>query len=289
MPRQNAREPVIPARDDATEFGQLRRGEWFVHCLRQLDVDVAGRDVADLGAGYGTISLALASAGARVVSVDVNEERLAQVASRAERVGVDVRTVRANLLDPLPIQAASDVALLVGVVEYAGLWDEAGRVEDLQVRVLRAAAGALRPGGTLVLGTKNRLWPGFAVRDVHTRRPLVAHLPRRLADRLSHALGDGAYRHHIHSPGGWRRLLRLAGFTDVRTLVPYFSYQFPAGVVAAPRLRDGRWLRERVAALDDAEADAVLGRAAPLKVALMAAGHAVGIPVSHSVIFVARR
>ena len=257
--------------------------------LKDVGVDVRGAAVADLGAGYGTISVALAEGGAEVTAVDVNEERLAQIRCRAERAGASVRTLQANLLEPPPLERAFDLALLVGVVEYAGLWDEKAPVEQLQQRVIETAAALLRPGGTLVLATKNRAWPGFAVRDVHTKQPLVDYLPRSLADHYSRARYGTPYRHHVHTPAGWRQIVQRGGFSDVRTFVPYFSYQFPLAVVDAPRLGDRVRLQRAAEGVGEEEASAVHGRFPAVKLAVMALGRALRLPLSHSVILVGRR
>jgi 2-polyprenyl-3-methyl-5-hydroxy-6-metoxy-1,4-benzoquinol methylase len=189
---------AIPARDDATEFPEFDRGTRFLGVLEEIGVGVAGRTVADLGTGFGSTALAAARAGAtRVLALDANEERLAVVVERAARGGLDVEVVRGNLLAP-PVMAASvDVAFMVGVIEYAGLWGENSPVADLQRQVLSGAWRMLRPGGVLILATKNRLWPKYAVSDPHTRQVGVNVLPRRWAVALWRRRAHQPYRHHI--------------------------------------------------------------------------------------------
>jgi SAM-dependent methyltransferase len=280
--------PCIPARDDATELADFHRAQRFLELLGTVGVSVAGRRIADLGTGYGSIAIECARAGAaEVLALDADDDRLAEVRRRADAAGVQLDTRHANLLSPPADLHQADLAFLIGVVEYAGLWDQGESVHALQRSVLATAHTVLGEGGTLVLGSKNRLWPRFAVADVHTRLPLVNVLPRRAADRLSRAMSGRPYRHHVHSPTGWRRLLVESGFRDVRTYIPYFSYQLPILISERPSLK----LLKSIAALtlsstEDAAARGARWRA---KAVLMGVAGHLRLPVSHSVVMVARK
>lgn len=279
---------VIPVRDDAREFPRYDRGREFIDLLAGLGANVQGRRVAELGAGYGSIARAAARAGAaQVYALDVQGERIEEAARRAGAEGFSVEPIRANLLDPPPDLPQVDLALLIGVVEYAGLWDETEPVESLQRRVFETAYQMLAPGGTLIVGTKNRLWPTFALRDVHTRRPLVNILPRPLADRLSRRFDGAPYRHHLHTPRGWVNLLREAGFSRVECSYPYFSYQFPLLAVDRPRFGDIPHLWRHDVPPDVARA--VYGRFPRLKAYAIAAAAAAGLPLTHSVLLKAQK
>ena len=273
--------PEIPARDTETEFSTLDRGSSLLSLLPTIGVDVASRDIVDLGTGFGFLAMAAAGAGARVTAVDINDERLGQLRRRASDRGLEVDVVRANLLDP-PALGPADVAFLIGVVEYAGLWDHERSPSELQTRVFRTAYDALKPGGSLVFGSKNRLWPALAVRDVHTHRPLVNALPRGLADKLSRRTTGEPYRHHIHSPAGWARLIKAAGFRELTIYQPHFSYQLPVLIRERPGFADVKTIASLP--LGEEERAAALGSRWRPKAVLMAAGNALRIPLSHSVI-----
>jgi SAM-dependent methyltransferase len=278
----------IPVRDDAAEFATFARGFRTLECLSEIGIDVPGRRVVDLGAGYGSLSIAAARRGASsVLAVDVHPRRLAEIQARATDHGVEVDVLRLNLLSGWPAEPTADLAFLFGVVEYAGLWSDSGSPSDLQLELLRTAYGALRPGGRLVLGTKNRAWPGFAIRDVHTGQPLVNVLPRRAADRWSQRRDGTAYRHHLHAPRGWATLLEAAGFEQATAYVPYFSYQFPIKLTRRPVPSDIAEVKRL--APTGAQRAAALGRVPTLKGALMATAAAVRLPISHSSVIVATR
>jgi len=280
--------PSIPALDDAGSFPSIDRGARFLSLVETIGVAVAGRTVVDLGTGYGSLAIAAAKAGAaQVIAADANGRRLAEVESRARQVDASVEVIEANLLDHKLDIPPADVAFLIGVVEYAGLWDADRPVEELQRRVFISAHRALAPGGVLVFGSKNRLWPRFTVGDVHTGQPLVNALPRGLAERLSRLLGRRSYRHHIHTPGHWASLLREAGFRSTHLYFPYFSYQFPVFIEEQPSLAAIRPLWTM--SLSPEEARVALGRFWLPKALLMAIGGQTGIPLTHSVLITARK
>jgi SAM-dependent methyltransferase len=104
-------------------------------------LDVAGRDVIDLGTGTGVTAIAMAQRGAEsVVGVDITPRMLAEASRRAAAAGVGVRWVEADLADvPLPGGSADLVVSTFGLIfatEPRKAVDEARRL--------------VRPGGQVV-------------------------------------------------------------------------------------------------------------------------------------------
>ncbi|MGI8632856.1 MAG: class I SAM-dependent methyltransferase [Solirubrobacterales bacterium] len=96
--------------------------------------------VFDLGAGSGRVSLDLAAHGHAPVAVDRDPRLLAAVRRRAEVRGLDVETQRA---DARAVVTGRPASLVVAPMQLAQLMGgTAGRL-----RMLRAVAGLLRPGG----------------------------------------------------------------------------------------------------------------------------------------------
>lgn len=280
--------------DDTHAVPGFNRGAHFVNKLQQeLGLSIAGKNIADLGAGYGSNALACAAAGAsHVVALDASADRVKEIALRAKQQGLSVEAIHANLLLPFAerLQEPVDVALLIGVVEYAGLWQLDQSVDELQGKVLRHAFESLKPGGILIMATKNRLWPSFMWRDIHTGQPLVNILPRSLADRLSLRLDGKPYREHVRSPQGWSKIVQNAGFRNVTTYVPIFSYQYPLMItkrltVAQLRSAGHRSLVEGEYQLPDV----AYGRLSMAKALLIGLSSMLHLPISHSLIVVAER
>jgi 2-polyprenyl-3-methyl-5-hydroxy-6-metoxy-1,4-benzoquinol methylase len=94
----------------------------------------------DLACGEGQNAIWLASLGWDVVGVDYSEVAIAKARARAERDGVDVDFVCADLVSYLPDTGAFDLVLVL----YLHIPAEQRRV------VLDRAAAALAPGGTFV-------------------------------------------------------------------------------------------------------------------------------------------
>ena len=278
----------IPARDDVAELETFHRGDRMMAALREIGVEVAGKRVIDLGAGYGSCAIAAASAGAAsVLAVDIHQDRLDVIAARANERGVEVEVRRSNLLHAETLGGEADVVFLVGVVEYAGLWDPGKPVSALQERVFATAYKSLREGGQLVFGSKNRLWPKYVVKDVNTGQPVVNVLPRQVADWLSLRMSGERYRHHIYSPAGWAKLMQQAGFGRVQWFSPFLSYQFPLNIVSRPTARHVREIRRSLS--NPEEGKVAWGRLGTARASLMVVSSTVGLPVAHSVVAIATK
>jgi SAM-dependent methyltransferase len=119
--------------------------------------DLNGVALLDAGSGTGLFSQAACRRGAVVTSVDVGEGLLAQVAKKCESTRV-VGDVQA-----LPFADCSfEVVICTEVIEHVAEPSRAAR--DL--------ARVLRPGGTLVLTTPNRIWhPAIRVAGALKLRP----------------------------------------------------------------------------------------------------------------------
>lgn len=95
----------------------------------------------DLGAGEGRNAIWLAGCGWQVTAVDFSRVGLAKGAELAGRRGVSVDWVEADLREYQPAAGAYDLVLLAYVHLLPGEFSG----------VLRAAAAALAPGGTLLV------------------------------------------------------------------------------------------------------------------------------------------
>lgn len=141
--------------------------------LRAYAIDVAQRDVLEMGCNVGGSSVVLAALGARLRGIDVDPLMPPIAMANLERHGLtgEIDLVEAGA--PLPFAgAAFDIVIANSVLEY---------VEPaLLAAVIAELHRVLRPGGRLFLcGTASRL----ALRERHSGRWLVNFLPTAV-DRL---------------------------------------------------------------------------------------------------------
>ena len=123
-----------------------------------------GQRVLDLCAGRGAKSLFLAGTGALVDLVDVESEKLADAVALADQAGLQLgRTITGDAAQELPLDPAGYDAVLVDAPcsglgtmrrrpEIASRRSMADvvRLAGVQRAILRRAADAVRPGGTLL-------------------------------------------------------------------------------------------------------------------------------------------
>jgi SAM-dependent methyltransferase len=102
-------------------------------------VDLHGRAVVDIGCGSGALARALASAGARVVALEVSAEQLAPALAGDGGSGVRYVVGRAQAL-PLE-DAAVDIAVFMRTLHHVP-------VEDM-TQALKEARRVVRPGGAV--------------------------------------------------------------------------------------------------------------------------------------------
>jgi SAM-dependent methyltransferase len=168
-------DPTLPLTGERTVPGIPEENYWF---RRHEAVYVALRErcagavvlEAGCGEGYGAGMLAEVAAG--VLALDLDPVTAAHVARRYPRTGV----ARANLV-ALPVRdAGCDVVVSLQVIEH--LWE--------QERFLRECFRVLRPGGTLLVSTPNRLTfsPGrdTPLNPFHTRELAAAELAGLVRD-----------------------------------------------------------------------------------------------------------
>lgn len=196
---------------------QVEASPAFARVREELLVlaDPASADrCADLGAGTGFLTLALAPCVESILAVDVSPEMLATLRSAAAQAGV--ANVETRTADLAKLQLPSGSLDLV-VSNYA--------LHSLphrdKARVLRAAHAWLRPGGRIVIADM-MLGRGLSARD----RAIVVEKVRRLsrrgpsglwrALRNSLQLGLGIGENRPATPVWWTGSLRDAGFVRVR-------------------------------------------------------------------------
>lgn len=266
VPRQRMREitaamPTTPWHETVRSFlAEVRHNpDWLDNLTANgryswklfLDLPPDAR-LLDLGCGLGNLARNVAPHVAETVAFDLTWERLEFARERlvAEGLGSRVRMVAGGDGDFLPFADASfDCVVLSGVLEWIAaddsLWaGTSGRLARLarmlslaigetnprrmQLRFLREIRRVLRPDGQLFVAIENRTNLEYALGrpDHHSGLPYGSLLPRPLANLWSIARTRVPYRTYTYTCAGHRRLMRDAGFEDVRFLglTPGYSH-----------------------------------------------------------------
>jgi ubiquinone/menaquinone biosynthesis C-methylase UbiE len=194
---------------------------------RHLGRPIQETRVLEIGTGGGGIACVLAGQAKELVAGDCDAGTLERVAQRPDYQASPFPLVSLDAI-ALPFEDNSfDLVLLNGVLEFMGCREGLLSPLEYQRMALREVERVLSPGGTLYLGIENRLYPNCVFGDPHTHQPLVAWLPRKLADWYSQRRDGRPYKNWIHSYWTLRKLLREAGFQTFKSFVPLVSYQFP--------------------------------------------------------------
>jgi malonyl-CoA O-methyltransferase len=164
--------------------------------LRQSDLQLAGRDVIEVGCGTGRNTVWLADRAASVQAMDFSEGMLRQ--ARAHVVSPHVRFLQHDIRSAWPIaDASADIVLAMLVLEH---------IEHLDP-VLTEAARVLRPDGELFLC------------ELHPVRQLLGRQARFTDPRTGETERIAAFLHDVsdYVNGGVQAgcaLLRLGEWRD---------------------------------------------------------------------------
>lgn len=175
---------VKPFRAEPRETARLLADFGQVAVLLDLR---AGMRLAELGCGPGWMSLLAARQGVEAVGFDIAPAMIEIARGRARSDGLDVRFEVADM-ESLDLGGAFDACLLYDALHHSPRAD----------LVLASARRALRPGGRLLLVEPN--WAHrFAGRSAHE----------------AYGVSEIGY-----TPSRLRRLLRAAGFREIRRFHP---------------------------------------------------------------------
>lgn len=130
---------------------KLRKAKKEVATIRTALALQPGQEILDLCCGVGRHTLLLARVGYKVTGLDAST-RLLEIADRkAKDEGLEVEFLPGDMR-AIPFKDKFDIVL--------NLWNSFGYLENDKehLRVLKAIAGALKPGGRFLLDILNRDW-----------------------------------------------------------------------------------------------------------------------------------
>lgn len=191
----------------------------------------------DLGAGLGAITEGLSDQYKRVYSIEGCAERCKFLSARMASKRLDNVIIIQNGIYSLPFHDKSvDLVACNGVLEWVGI-DKEGRVEAIQLDVLKEICRVLKDNGILYIGIENRFGHQYIRGGLdHSGKKFTSLIPRWLANIVCHNTSNGmfsytskngAYRTYTHTASGYQSMLTKAGFNDVKIYCVEPSYDIP--------------------------------------------------------------
>jgi SAM-dependent methyltransferase len=171
------------------------------------DAAIRGKDVLEVGLGYGAQAQRLAERGARLTTLDIAEGPAAGVRARLANNRLRGSVVRGSILDPPFRPASFDYVVAVGCYHHTG---------DV-ARAIEQTAALLRENGRATIGLHNACayvrWLRDPLRTLRYVASVTGGTPRPLllpntAEYDANSNGDGAPVTTLVSKTHFARLLR---------------------------------------------------------------------------------
>lgn len=219
--------------------------------LKVLDLLELTRDdvVLDLGASLGTFTVAIGQRSARVFGLEIDPEQARFAAERCRQEGLDnVAVACGGSQCRLPYADETFDAVFFNLVfEWCSWRTEDEPFEAGQKRILAEIHRVLRPGGRMLLSTKNRYAIHYLLGkpDEHAGNMRFGNaLPRWLMYAFQGGRSRARQGLHglLHSHNQLRRMLEQAGFDPPRSYWAAPEMRFPNHYVPtdAPSIRAAR-------------------------------------------------
>lgn len=205
-----------------------------------------GEVIADVGCMWGALTIPLVMAGCDVVAIDQTMDSLMLLKQRLMDDGLtNVEIVCSDLKKIRYRESSVDKFVVNGVLEWI---PETGTIElkkyygkrlskkddcpskpgELQRDFLGNIYAGLKSGGKLYLAIENRfdIFYFFGLPDPHCKVRFITFLPRRMQDIISKAVLGRPYVNWTYSAPALKKLLKDAGFKDVRLHYSFPDYRF---------------------------------------------------------------
>lgn len=181
--------------------------DFYPYLLKRIRINhVAGKDVLEVGLGYGTVSQQLAMRGANYSGLDVAQGPVRMVNYRLGMQGLPGCAVQGSMLRAPFADSSQDVVVSVGCFHHTG---------DVQ-RCIDETYRVLRPGGSAQImvynGLSYRQWLGWPRQSLRLLR----------TDSPDHANAD-ADRRRLYDPNIAGEAAPETAFNSVRQLRQMFA------------------------------------------------------------------
>jgi len=214
----------------------------FTECIPRADSSFylnLTRDsvVLDAGSGWGNYSFAISPRVKHVVAADSSFESLRFVNYRVQQDKIE--NISPVFIDPLDyaklpfIDGIFDAAIFNGVLEWVGSFLKSGDPLKIQQKCLKEVNRILKNEGQIFIAIENRFGLNYfeGKPDDHTKyyRPeglkYTTLLPRFISNWISKKHLGVPYRTYTHSLWGIKRMLRKAGFKNIKAYWPDPDYR----------------------------------------------------------------
>lgn len=218
-------------------------------------LDYSGVRVAlDLGAGWGQLSLGLATRVPQVVSVETTKERLDVIhAICAQEDKTNVSFLLGDVFD-LPFREGSfDLVLLCGVYEWLGNNGTEDDVKMLQEAALKAVFHLLSPGGKVVIAIENRIGLKYLLgeRDDHSKTRHISYLPYQEASAQYQHRYEQSFRARTYDQREYEASLAQTGFISPQFYLAFPDYKLPQVIIPSDQPELLRYVVENIPMPDE--------------------------------------
>lgn len=194
--------------------------------------DFSNKIVAELGCGYGSVSIPLAERNARkLIPVDATLERIKflSLIARMKKLA-NIIPLHSNVLELPLTHQFFDMVVMVGLLEYAIGFNDYIHLtaRNRQFDFMRRISNLLCEGGEVWIGIENRLSPiHFWGASYHGELPFTPLLPRAIANILHRLVKNRPLEVHLWTKRGYEKLLKKAGFDYIEFYYAFPNYKMP--------------------------------------------------------------
>ncbi len=212
-------------KDMRTWFENKRSGYFYI----MMNAHADARRALDIGAGSGVISDVVSDYFKTVVSLEYNQnfvEFLKLRFTQDKRENIEIIRGKGPLL-PFK-ENAFDLIIVNGFLEWVPSYEPDRNPKEIQIEFLRNCLQRLKVGGQIIIGIENRFHFNYLLGDTpHEEYPFTTVLPRGLANMISRIKCKKPYLNYIYSAIGYNRMLKKAGFGNIKIYVVEPNYYNP--------------------------------------------------------------